>query len=78
MIVYPENSPVQIKEQTTPAWTRFFWAVYQACFSVYQSGATAQRPTTPLWIGRSYFDTTVGTPVWWDGTNWIQADGSVV
>ncbi len=29
-----------------------------------QSGTTANRPTSNLWIGRIYYDTTLGYPVW--------------
>lgn len=40
------------------------------------SGATASRPSSGNWTGRQYFDTTLGKPVWWNGTKWILADGS--
>lgn len=41
------------------------------------SGTTAQRPTTVM-IGFNYFDTTLGLPVFWDGTDWVDGTGSVV
>ena len=40
------------------------------------SGATASRPSSGNWIGRQYFDTTLGKPVWWNGTKWVLSDGS--
>lgn len=40
------------------------------------SGATASRPSSGNWTGRQYFDTTLGKPIWWNGTKWILADGS--
>ena len=40
------------------------------------SGATASRPSSGNWSGRQYFDTTLGKPIWWNGTKWILADGS--
>lgn len=43
-----------------------------------QSGVTADRPTTGLYLGRQYFDTTLGYPIWYDGTNWVDATGSTV
>lgn len=39
------------------------------------TGTTAQRPTVRP-IGFAYFDTTVGRPVWWNGTSWRFADGT--
>jgi hypothetical protein len=42
------------------------------------SGATANRPTERLEIGQYYFDTTIGRPIYWNGTNWINAAGTVV
>jgi hypothetical protein len=46
------------------------------------SGTTASRPVDTgdikLKIGQQYFDTTINRPIWWDGTNWINAAGTVV
>jgi hypothetical protein len=46
------------------------------------SGTTAQRPLqstqAPLPVGQYYFDTTIGRPIWYNGTNWINAAGTVV
>ena len=42
------------------------------------SGTTANRPTTDLQVGDYYFDTTLGHPIWYDGTNWVNATGSTV
>jgi hypothetical protein len=45
-------------------------------------GSTAQRPPSTivpgLSVGQSYFDTTLGKPVWWDGTHWVDATGASV
>jgi hypothetical protein len=40
-------------------------------------GTTAQRPASPntFWM---YFDTTIGKPIWWNGTNWKDATGATV
>jgi hypothetical protein len=40
-------------------------------------GTTAERPTTAA-LGYMFFDTTLGHPVWWDGTNWVDATGVTV
>lgn len=39
-----------------------------------QSGSTADRPAVAT-VGQSYFDTTLGRPIWWNGTKWINALG---
>ena len=46
--------------------------------TVPQSGITADRPTERLLIGQYYFDTTLGIPIWYDGTDWVDATGTVV
>jgi len=73
-IRYPENSPVQIENQIPKPWTNFFRSVYEACFSIYQSGTTAQRPTKNRWVGRSYWDTDHGHRFYWNGTKWITGE----
>lgn len=46
---------------------------------IIHSGATENRPTEHLVVGQMYFDTTLGVPVFWNGTQWIQGNngGSV-
>ena len=46
---------------------------------IIHSGATENRPTEHLVVGQMYFDTTVGAPAFWNGTEWIQGNngGSV-
>ena len=46
--------------------------------SIPRSGTTANRPTELLQVGQFYFDTTINLPIWYDGTNWINAAGTVV
>ena len=47
--------------------------------SIPLSGTTANRPIDsvqiPLPIGQFYFDTTLGYPIYWNGTNWVNANG---
>ncbi len=40
-------------------------------------GATTERPTEKN-IGRFYFDTDISKPIWWNGTDWIDAVGNIV
>jgi hypothetical protein len=39
------------------------------------SGPTSARPTASF-VGQPYFDTTLGCPVWWNGTGWVNASGA--
>lgn len=40
------------------------------------NGNTASRPTASI-TGQRYFDTTVGRPVYWSGSTWVDGAGSV-
>jgi hypothetical protein len=51
---------------------------YLVALSTPPSGPTADRPVTNLVIGDYYFDTDLNLPIWYDGTNWIDAAGNVV
>ena len=44
----------------------------------YISSTTANRPTTNLRKGQIYFDETLGKPIWYNGTNWVDATGTQV
>lgn len=50
--------------------------------SVGMSGNTSSRPVNGLKfqmdIGFQYFDTTLGKPIWYNGTDWVDATGSAV
>ena len=39
------------------------------------SGVTALRPSSPV-AGLMYFDTTLGKPVWYSGSKWVDATGA--
>lgn len=46
-----------------------------------RSGASAGRPTTNLYAGQFYFDTSLGSngkPIWYNGINWVDANGVIV
>ena len=47
-----------------------------------RNGTTLQRPTSYMtndWqsFGYQYFDTILGKPIWWNGTEWVDALGTV-
>ena len=41
------------------------------------SGPTADRPTN-FKVGMSYFDTDLGKPIYWNGTEWVDSTGTAV
>lgn len=59
-------------------WRNFFTAVFNICIAVTSSGTTANRPTKLLWTGRTYFDTTLGKPIWYKTAGWVDATGASV
>ena len=40
--------------------------------------ASANRPASGVQVGGMIFDTTLGKPIWWNGTNWVDANGNTV
>lgn len=59
-----------------PAWKANFTDIYNLLQSLTGSGITANRPAKFLWIGRPYFDTTLGKPIWYNGSIWVKHDGT--
>lgn len=55
---------------------------FNQAINVPLSGTTADRPIdnvqSPLPVGKFYFDTTLGYPIWYNGTDWVDAAGTVV
>lgn len=41
------------------------------------NGVSSSRPTGSV-LGQFYFDTTIGKPVWWNGSAFVDATGTVV
>lgn len=56
-------------------WRNFFNSIFNVCNALTMSGTTAHRPTAGLWIGRTYFDVTLGIPIFYNGAFWINAAG---
>lgn len=44
---------------------------------VTQNGITSARPVSPV-NGQFYLDLTINKPIWWNGSNWIDATGTTV
>jgi len=46
--------------------------------STVRYGTTAQRPAVGQTTGQMYFDTTLGYPIFYNGTKWVNSSGSAV
>lgn len=71
----------QIYTTTTNfVYTRFrsggVWTSWKRLAEFYV-GTTASRPTATF-TGQQYYDTTLTKPIWWDGTDWKDATGTIV
>jgi len=55
---------------------QFLQQVQQVTAAGTSYGPTSQRPTTNLYIGQSYFDTTLDATVNWNGTSWSSGPAS--
>lgn len=72
----PSNTSVVSDDgQTDRQWLQWLDRIHVICAAEQQSGSTADRPAKRLWIGRRYFDTDIGAPVFWDGSAWIEGGG---
>lgn len=79
---YPADTPL-LDEEGKPRmpWAATFARWHQLVQTAQDSGATAERPTSQLWIGRQFFDTTLNKPVFVSAvkpTVWRDAIGTVV
>lgn len=75
----PDGSPLvgEDKRLTLP-WQQAMSRIYRIAQAMQMAGTTANRPTQGLWIGRFYFDTDLGEPVWVLSVNptvWATAGG---
>lgn len=79
---YPSNTQVVTENRmvTTP-WNQVFSRWQSLISAIPQADTTANRPTAGLWIGRQFFDTTLGKPVYVKSirpTVWVDGAGTVV
>lgn len=72
-----EEPPV-LEDWLSQGWKAWFGKVRIRGGAIGHNGTTANRPTSDLYVGRPFFDTTLGKPVWYDGTNWVDATGATV
>lgn len=80
---YPSNTPVvdPADGTATNPWQQWFSRINSIIVTGQQSGPTAARPTTQVWIGRQFYDTTLNKPVYVSAVKpvvWRDASGAVV
>jgi len=78
----PDHVPmVDGRGMVSLPWAQLLSRWQRVTSSLTDSGTTAQRPTSALWIGRTFFDTTLGKPVWVKQVRpavvWVDAAGTV-
>ena len=80
LLVAPVDYRQQYQDQLNNALRLYFNQIDNFAQALYipASGTTANRPTDRVQRGQFYFDTTINRPIWYDGTNWINAAGTVV
>lgn len=79
----PDAPLLDDQRRITAPWLQWFRIAGVTIAAVRQSGPTAERPTSGLWVGMEYFDTTLNRPVYVynvamaaAGTGgWVGADG---
>lgn len=78
--IAPVQYAQQYQDQFSNALRLYFSQIdnYTQGSNIPSSGATSERPTEYLSVGQYYFDSTLGIPIWWSGTNWVNASGTTV
>lgn len=86
------NAPIYIRRSQNDKTFSLGWEKID-CYTVGTSGGTTAYDTTNYYygdstnranvtsnvsIGHKYFDTTLGKPIFWNGTQWVYADGTAV
>lgn len=69
-------SPFDASE--SPEKARWSDAVTDTINAIRSAGAPSFRPTRNLYIGQPYFDQVLGHPIWWQGSQWVDATGAPV
>lgn len=75
------NNPPNPDKNIPQVWYDWFYQAFRLLFALQQSGTTADRPTINLWVGRTYYDTTLQKPIWVRSINptvWKDAAGVTV
>ena len=78
--IAPVDYSQQYQDQLTNALRLYFTQIDNFTGFIAQpiSGTTAERPAVQLHVGQTFFDTTLGIPIWYNGTVWKNASGTTV
>jgi hypothetical protein len=77
----PNGKPLDQQGNWLPSWLQVFTLWGAVATAAREYGATTDRPTSGLWIGRQFYDTTLGYPVFVHSVGpvvWHNAAGAVV
>ena len=80
LLAPPSEYEARSQEQLNNALRLYFNTIdnFSQNITVPSSGTTANRPIDVLQVGQFYFDTTLGIPIWYNGTVWKNASGTTV
>jgi hypothetical protein len=80
LLIAPVDYTQQYQDQMNNALRLYFNQVdtFTQAASIPDAGKTADRPQDSLLVGQIFFDTTLGIPIWWNGTVWKNASGTTV
>lgn len=83
--VYDIPSSTQFTETdgtATKTWVQWLNITHNTVITLRTAGPTSERPTKNLWLGRTYFDTTLTKPIWIKQVTpavlWCDATGATV
>jgi uncharacterized protein YjdB len=77
LLVAPVDYDQRYQDQLNNALRLYFNQIdnFEQNVTVPASGTTANRPTENLQVGQYYFDTSLGYPIYWNGSDWVNALG---
>lgn len=53
----------------------FYFHIWEEVLRGRKVATTTRRPSSPVVSNEPFFDTTLGKPIWWNGTAWVDASG---
>ena len=80
LLIAPADYSQQYQDQMNNALRLYFTLLnnFSQALATPDYCTTTQRPTVKQLIGQQFFDTTLGIPIWWAGTKWVNASGATV
>jgi uncharacterized protein YjdB len=77
LLIAPVDYDQRYQDQLNNALRLYFNQIdnFEQNVTVPASGTTANRPTENLQVGQYYFDTNLGYPIYWNGSDWVNALG---